>query len=231
MKYRILTVIIVLFAFLNMTVSALGYEYSITSGDNFTYAKQDDDLTQIAKRLNMTAEELDKYFSDNKLIYLAVSDDAKSQIKISVSEDNFSKKVSDISMLDDQSLLEFAKSFGKDASSIVTNNERKFVLVKNTLKDSGGIYTVTQYITICDGKIFYVTCYNDGTDVSKEISNAFSTLKLNPLSAESNDFDILSIVIIVGIIVFSAVAIIMVVGIIRLKVKDLKENEDEKIEN
>ena len=96
MKYRILTVIIVLLTILNMTVSALGYEYSITPSDNFTFAKQGDDLTKIAKKLNMTTDDLNKYFSDNKLIYLAVSDDVKSQIKISVTEDEFSKKVNDI---------------------------------------------------------------------------------------------------------------------------------------
>ena len=51
-----------------MTVSALGYEYSITPSDNFTFAKQGDDLTKIAKKLNMTTDDLNKYFSDNKLI-------------------------------------------------------------------------------------------------------------------------------------------------------------------
>ena len=150
MKYRILTVIIVLLTILNMNVSALGYEYSITPSDNFTFAKQGDDLTKIAKKLNMTTDDLNKYFSDNKLIYLAVSDDVNSQIKISVTEDEFSKKVNDISLLDDNALNNFAKSLSSD-SSIVTNNDRKFVLVNDTHKDSGGIYTVTQYISICDG--------------------------------------------------------------------------------
>ena len=230
MKYRILTVIVVLFTVLNMTVGALGYEYSITPSDNFTFAKQGDDLTQIAKKLNMNTEDLNKYFSDNKLIYLAVSDDAKSQIKLSVSEDEFSKKVSDISSLDDNALNDFAKSLSSD-SSIVTNNDRKFVLVKSTLKDSGGIYTVTQYVTICDSKIFYLMGYNNGEDTDKEISDAFISFRLSQLSAESDDYDILSIVVIAGIVVFSVIAIIMIVGIIRLKIKDSKENENGKIEN
>lgn len=230
MKYRILTVIIVLLTILNMNVSALGYEYSITPSDNFTFAKQGDDLTKIAKKLNMTTDDLNKYFSDNKLIYLAVSDDVKSQIKISVTEDEFSKKVNDISLLDDNALNNFAKSLSSD-SSIVTNNDRKFVLVNDTHKDSGGIYTVTQYITICDGKTFYFIGYNDGKDISKEISSVFKTFTLNQQQSDSADNNVFSIVIIIGIVVFGMVAIIMVIGIIRLKIKDYKESKDEKIEN
>lgn len=230
MKYRILTVIIVLLTILNMTVSALGYEYSITPSDNFTFAKQGDDLTQIAKKLNMTTDDLNKYFSDNKLIYLAVSDDVKSQIKISVTEDEFSKKVNDISLLDDNALNNFAKSLSSD-SSIVTNNDRKFVLVNDTHKDSGGIYTVTQYITICDGKTFYFIGYNDGKDISKEITSVFKTFTLNQQQSDSADNNVFSIVIIISIVVFSVIAIIMVIGIIRLKIKDYKESKDEKIEN
>lgn len=230
MKYRILTVIIVLLTILNMTVSALGYEYSITPSDNFTFAKQGDDLTQIAKKLNMTTDDLNKYFSDNKLIYLAVSDDVKSQIKISVTEDEFSKKVNDISLLDDNALNNFAKSLSSD-SSIVTNNDRKFVLVNDTHKDSGGIYTVTQYITICDGKTFYFIGYNDGKDISKKITSVFKTFTLNQQQSDSADNNVFSIVIIIGIVVFSMVAIIMLIGIIRLKIKDYKESKDEKIEN
>ncbi|MBR3592117.1 MAG: hypothetical protein IKL46_04630 [Clostridia bacterium] len=230
MKYRILTVIIVLLTILNMTVSALGYEYSITPSDNFTFAKQGDDLTQIAKKLNMTTDDLNKYFSDNKLIYLAVSDDVKSQIKISVTEDEFSKKVNDISLLDDNALNNFAKSLSSD-SSIVTNNDRKFVLVNDTHKDSGGIYTVTQYITICDGKTFYFIGYNDGKDISKEITSVFKTFTLNQQQSDSADNNVFSIVIIIGIVVFSVIAIIMVIGIIRLKIKDYKESKGEKIEN
>lgn len=213
-----------------MTVSALGYEYSITPSDNFTFAKQGDDLTQIAKKLNMTTDDLNKYFSDNKLIYLAVSDDVKSQIKISVTEDEFSKKVNDISLLDDNALNNFAKSLSSD-SSIVTNNDRKFVLVNDTHKDSGGIYTVTQYITICDGKTFYFIGYNDGKDISKEITSVFKTFTLNQQQSDSADNNVFSIVIIIGIVVFGMVAIIMVIGIIRLKIKDYKESKDEKIEN
>ena len=230
MKYRILTVIIVLLTILNMTVSALGYEYSITPSDNFTFAKQGDDLTQIAKKLNMTTDDLNKYFSDNKLIYLAVSDDVKSQIKISVTEDEFSKKVNDISLLDDNALNNFAKSLSSD-SSIVTNNDRKFVLVNDTHKDSGGIYTVTQYITICDGKTFYFIGYNDGKDISQEITSVFKTFTLNQQQSDSADNNVFSIVIIIGIVVFSVIAIIMVIGIIRLKIKDYKESKGEKIEN
>ena len=127
-------------------------------------------------------------------------------------------------------LNNFAKSLSSD-SSIVTNNDRKFVLVNDTHKDSGGIYTVTQYITICDGKTFYFIGYNDGKDISKEITSVFKTFTLNQQQSDSADNNVFSIVIIIGIVVFSVIAIIMVIGIIRLKIKDYKESKGEKIEN
>lgn len=229
MKYRILTVIVILITLLNITVNAAGYEYNISSGDNFISAKHGDDLTQIAKKLNMSTDELNAYFNENELIYLAVSDDGKSQIKLSVYQDGFSSMVNDISQLNDNDLKEFANSFGENENNIVVSNDRKFVLVKHTREDSGGTYTVTQYITICNNKTFYFAGYNDGVDTSNEITAAFESFKLNEVETEPQNNNIYPIIINVGVVIFSIVAIVMIIGIIRLKIQAPKESDENEV--
>ena len=230
MKYRILAVTVLLIALLSLTVNAADYEYSISPDDNFISAKSGDDLTQIAQRLNMTTDKLNTYFSENELIYFAVSQDGKSQIKLSVYQDAFSSAVNDISQLTDADLIEFANSFDKSSDNIVVNNDRKFVLVKHTRKDSGGSYTVTQYVTICNHKTFYFAGYNDGEDTSDEIISAFESFKLNEVKAkpESNN-NVYLIIINIGVVIFGVVAIVMIVGIIRLKIKAPKEFDENEV--
>lgn len=213
MKIKILALIVVLTTLLSVNVYAAGYEYTLSPGDGFTSANRGDDLTDIAKKLNMTTKELDKYFDEYGLLYLAVSDDIKTQIKLSAVTDEFSSAVSDISYLSDDQLKEFINAIssdGKKPYEMVTNLDRKYIKVKNTLQDSGGIYTATQYITICDSKTFYLFCYNEGEDTSKEVQKIFKSFSLNAAPDTT-----VNIFIIAGIAFFTALAFIMIIGIIR----------------
>ncbi len=218
MKYRISAVIVILLALFSISVSAASYEYSILLSDNFTSAQYGDDLTEISQKLNMSKDDLNSYFSENGLIYLAVSHDAKTQIKLSAFNDNFSSTVNDISQLDDYALGEFANTIGENTDSspdIITNNGRKYICVKSTRNDRGGIYTVTQYITICNNKTFYFAGYNDGDDTSNEIISSFESFSLTENQPDNSHYTGLITIIIVGVIIFSALAVIMIIGIIK----------------
>ena len=129
MKYRILTVVIVLISLLSLTVSAAELEYIISPGDSFTTVKSGENLSLIADELNMTADELNTYFNQNEIKYFAISKETKSQIKISVCSNDFSKKTSDIAYLDNEALAEFAKSFDVSNDNIINNNNRKYVCI------------------------------------------------------------------------------------------------------
>ena len=218
MKYRILAVIVVLLAIFNVNVFAASYEYHISPGANFTSAQCGDDLTQISVKLNMTADELNTYFNKNGLLYLAVSDDAKTQIRISAFTDNFSSVVNDMSELDETELNEFISAIDNNNignANVVFNNDRKFISVKSTRLDSGGTYTVTQFITICNNKTFYFSGYNDGEDTSDEIISAFKSFTLQEIPIDTPNCTVPSTLIIVGIIAFSILAIVMIVGIVK----------------
>ncbi len=230
MKYRILAVIVILVALFSINVSAATYEYSISPSDNFTTAQHGDDLTEISQKLNMSADDLNSYFNKNGLIYLAVSDDAKTQIRLSAFTDNFSSAVNDIAYLDDVGITEFVNAVSEDAQNpavTIINNDRKFVCVKSTHKDSGGIYTVTQYITICNNKTFYLAGYNEGEDTSADITAAFESFYLSEKEMPTPNYTLPIILIIIGITVFLTLAVLMIIGIIRLSTKTKKNNNQD----
>lgn len=218
MKYRVLAVIAILLTILSLTVGAVNYDYDISLNSNFVSARYGDDLGAIAEKLNMTTDELNGYFSQNNLLFLAVSDDAKTQIKLSAFTDNFSSAVYDIANLDQSGLEEFKTAVGSDNENTFysqSSDGRKFIAVKSTLQDSGGIYTVTQYITICDSKTFYLSCYNEGDDTSPEIETAFKSFSLKTVQSETQNADFTLIFIILGIALFAVIAIVMIIGIIK----------------
>lgn len=221
MKYRFLTVIIILIGLFSLTVSAAGLEFNISTDDSFIGVNREDDLTQISNELDMTADELNTYFNRNGIEYFAISKDTKSQIKISTFSNDFSKQVVDISLLDDAALDEFAKTFDVNSDSIIENNDRKFICVKSSEKSGESTYTVTQYITIFNNQMVYFTGYNPGENTTGEITAAFDTFELN---TPSNNINLYLILIVSGIVIFSIVAVVMVIGIVKLR--NSKEVED-----
>lgn len=229
MKYRILAAIVILVALFSINVSATTYEYSISPSNSFTSVQYGDDLTEISQKLNMSTDDLSVYFNKNGLVYLAVSDDAKTQIRLSAFTDNFSSAVSDISYLDQNALNEFMSAVSEDGENsceLVTSNGRKYIVVKDTLQDSGGAYTVTQYITICDSKTFYLSCYNEGEDTSDEIHSVFNGFYLKSIETEEGTNNTPLVFIAIGVIIFTCLAIAMIIGIIKkLTAKENKEYE------
>lgn len=218
MKTRIFNILVILITVLLLSAASTNNEFTISLGKEFISAKPGDNLESVSQKLSMTTGELNSYFTQNGLLYLAVTDDAKTQIKISTYSDNFSSEVSDIANLNDEMLNSFVNTIGEKSSSpatIVLNGERKFVCVKDIHKDSGGVYTVTQYITICNNKTYYFVGYNDGEDTSAQIKSAFESFEVINRQEPTTDYTPQMILIIAGIVVFSIVAIIMIVGIVK----------------
>lgn len=226
MKYRILAIALIVFMLFSVSVYASSYEYTILTNDNFISAKQNDDLTDISEKLNMSPQDLHTYYTKNGLLFIAVSLDGKTQVKLAAFTDNFSSEVGDISYLDDSVMTEFIEAVSDNSENpakVVTNNDRKFLCVKDTLKDSGGTYTVTQYITIYNNQTFYFTGYNDGEDTSQDITDIFKSFKLGVSASDStvntvqssDDLVMPTILIYLGVAIFVIIAIIALWGILK----------------
>lgn len=234
MKNKILTltaVALLIISLFSVTVSA-DASFTVLSGDNFTSAYAGDDLSNIAAKLETSTQELSSYFKENNLLYFAVSDDKKTQIKLSSFTDNFSSAVNDISYLSDRQLEEFINSVSNDNAyncNVITNNNRKFIQTKSTRVDSGGTYTVTQYVTICNNQTFYFVGYNEGETTSDDILNAFNGFSITEIQDDKNEKagTLTLVAIIILIVAFSVLAVIMIVGILkRIKRPESTENQD-----
>lgn len=238
MKYRFLAITATLIMLFSITVSASSYDFTISSNDNFISTQSDDTLTAVSEKLNTTPKELEAYLKENNIIYIAVSRNNKSQIKISALTDNFSSKVGDISRLDDAGIKEFTASISKNSNSpakIVENGGRKYICVKDTLNDENGTYTVTQYITICNNKTYYFSANNPGDVTSDEITTLFNSFKLIETTSDksaNSENDWIYILINCGVVAFGVTAIILIVSIVITYVKAKKEpNCEDKTES
>ena len=227
MKTRIFNILVILITILLLSAATVSKDFSISLGEEFVSVQSGDNLDAISQKLSMTTAQLKSYFDDG-LLYLAVTDDSKTQIKISSYTNNFSSEVVDISNLDDQMLYEFAETIDDKSASpatIVLNRDRKYVRIKDVHKDSGGIYTVTQYVTICNKKTYHFVAYNDGEETSDLVNSAFESFEITNLQKPSAEYTPKLIIIMVGIVIFSIIAIVMVIGIIKQTRNNPEEGE------
>lgn len=235
MKNKILTLTVIALLILSLfsiTVCAADVNFTVVSGNNFTSAYKGDDLSGVASKLDMSSEELSTYFKENNLLYFAVSDDKQTQIKLSAFTDNFSSAVNDISYLSDKQLDEFINSVSNDNANncnVILNNNRKFIQTQSTRADSGGTYTVTQYITICNNQTFYFVGYNGGETTSPDIVNAFNGFSLTEVSdkaaEKSSNFVLIAIIVLTA--AFFVLAVIMIIGILKRVTRNKGCTEDD----
>lgn len=232
MKLRFICIVAVLLCVFSINVSAAKskvFELELSKDYNTLY--QGEDAAPMAKRLDMETKELKSYMEENGVLMLAVSKDKSRQIRVIEEQTEFSSLAEDISAMDKTSLNEFAQVVTADnnaAFSYVTNNNRKYIKFSETLSDSGGSYVMTQYVTICGGKIYRYCFYNSGKTEIAAADETFNGFKL--LDFEEKKLPgWLSIVFVLGIAVFAAISIALFVGIIREKRLEKAKAEGERL--
>ncbi len=228
MKTKIFVLSIVLVLLFGFCVQAQEAEFNISVPNDFTVVYKGDNVDTLANQLNIDKSALTEYFTKKGTIYFAASTDGKTQVRISCFNDNFSSEVGDISRLDQTGINEFLSAVGDDKdANIVENNDRKFVVIKSRLKDSGGTYTVTQYVTIANNKTYYLSCYNDGEDISKQIEDVFKSFSITLPDIDVPDFATQKLIVYIGIALFSVIAIVMIISILKSKLNEKGENYEQ----
>lgn len=175
--------------------------------DFLVFGKQTD---EVAKVLGMSESQVETFCEENKITYLAVNSDNTKQIRRAEFQDEFSKKLVDISALEDQKILEFSSlvsSFGDAKGTVVNQGDMKFLKVELETTDSGGRYHLTQYVTISDSRKITLTFYTaDGQDksyIGEEFQSQF------PQKTDYKPY------IIVGVILFALIGAVVAVFIIK----------------
>ncbi len=221
-------VFLIISAMLCFTAFGAERSFGITADSSYKECYFDESKSEVSKRLGVTESELDNFFAENNVKYLAVSEDKQSQIRISVYEDGFSKKTENISAYSDNEIKKLAKKLteGKDLKSeIYSQNSVKYIKITENLKDSGGEFTATQFITVADGKMYNVSFYGAGNKTDQSVYRTLGTFKINSKAFDKRTPIIVLALIAVGIAVFAGLISLMIVRI--FKDRKTEENADE----
>lgn len=169
-------------------------------------------------------------------LFLGLEPNSKAQITVKSWSTDFSKKIADLSLLNDESLTSTAKQLvtAKGASyKTVSANGMKLIEVRLNGKDSGGSFCSVQYITVCNSNFYSLNFTFSGVINDQKVSLAWDTLSTFEIETDINKstWDIGSVLVVIllglAIIATAAFAVIIVYTIIR----DVKKRRTDPTEN
>ena len=101
-------------------------------------------------------------------------------------------------------------------------NSKKYIQISKLEEDAGGEYISSQFITVCNGKIYNISFYNDGKKLDKNCYKILDTFEVMRSSVPQKAPMYIIVIIAFGIAVSATVIIIMILGIIK---DEKKKNE------
>lgn len=205
------------FAAVTLTVFAAKTNVKIKVDKEFTVLSKGENEEELASILGITADELKEYCSENGIEYLAVNSDNTKQVKLSVQQTEFSSAAINFSNLSDENIeavIPEIIGISNVKSEIKNKNGQKFAVIDLSSYDSGGDYTVNQYITVADKKLFVLSVYtSEGNDTgyADEIFESLYSGDFNRIKPTGNSYSYVivgAIVILVGVCAFVTVTLI-----------------------
>ncbi len=227
-KYFVLIVAIVsVFSFCAFSSSG---DFQINAGDGYFSCYKNGSKNKVVDRLNEISKSDNKYtvkkfesmLSKNSIEFFAVNKYDSSQIRVSVYSDEISEKIQDMSIRTDKEIKEYAENLVADTDltyKLYSKNSKKYIEISKTEKDGGGEYISSQFITICNGDIYNISFYNDGTKLKKESYDILSSFEINDSNAGPKMPVFTFVIIALAIAALITVIVIMVLGIIKDKKK------------
>ena len=161
-------------------------------------------------------------------LFLGVEPSTKAQIAVKSWSTDFSKKIGDLSLLNDEALSKTAKELVtvKGASyKTVSANGMKLIEIRLNGKDSGGAFCSVQYITICNNNFYSLNFSFAGNVDTQKVELAWSTLATLKIKSNigNGDLDFGSILIIILLSLAILAAAVIAVIIIYSIIKDIKK--------
>lgn len=169
-------------------------------------------------------------------LFLGVEQSTKAQISVKYWSTDFSKKIEDFSLLDDEALTKAAKELVQSKGSAyktVSANGMKLIEIRSNTKDSGGDFCSVQYVTVCNKGFYSLNFTFAGNLNDQKVQTAWDTLTTFEIETDINDgvWDVDTILIIVllgaGVLAAVVLAVVIVVSII----KDIKKHRADATEN
>ncbi len=197
------------------TFFCLLFSFTVSANEEFMVYGEDNGKMKVI--LGMSDKELEEYIAKNKITYFAINGNNTKQIKRTEFTDSFSKKAVDLSVLGDAEIFELSEDisgFSNAKGEIINYADFKFLKFSLGTKDSGGEYTLTQYITVKNAQNIVLSFYTASGENEDYIEKMFR-------EQFKSEVDYKPFIVVVGVILFSLIAVVIVVLII----KDLKKKE------
>lgn len=211
-----------------LSVFADGTGIKINAGKEFTVLSSGKNEKELASILGITENELIGYCRENSIEYLAVNRDNTKQIRLSVNQTEFSSAVINFSNLSDENIAAVVPDIvgvSNVKCETVDKNGQKFAKVRLSSSDSGGDYTVSQYITAANKKLFILsvcTAADKDADYADEIFEGFDSGDFNHTKSTKNGYN--------GIIVGAIVILAVVCAFVTITlIRDIRSDSAAKI--
>ncbi len=225
MKLKILTVtLLVVSLIFTLSVSAVSDVKLSVDDEFFTLS---DDIDKLCEITGQTEKEIREYCSAEGIVFLALNEKNTKQIKVTSKKTAFSEKVGNISFMNESEIKEIASLLIKDFSNakfaIEEKNSQKFIYTESLLKDSGGEYTQTNYITVADECIYtlsFSTSSEESTDYIKPIFASFDCGAFLNFNASQN------VTGVAGTVVISLIGLWVLYTLVRDLRNDRKPKEE-----
>ncbi len=176
----------------------------------------EDDIDYFCSAFDMNDCDIIDYFEQNNITYFAMNKDNTKQIKRMEFVDEFSQKAVDLSVLQDDEILKLSgdiSGFPDAKGEVVKHAGLKFLKLRLESKDSGGNYTLTEYITVKEAKKVILAFYTANGEDETYMECAY----IEQFKPKTDYKPFLS----VGIVIFVFIGLIAVAFII----KDIKQKE------
>lgn len=199
------------------TVHAETAAYSLKTPDGFTGADADADKSALAAIFGMTEAQLDGYFEEKGILYLAANSDYSEQICLTACETEFSRRTVSFSRLNETELAEISESLAGDSfdNGGVVKSADGAPYIRLTLRGTQG-YTVTEYLTVGSCTLYTLRVTSD-KDAEALAETVFSGLSIRDKAAaqESASQSVYTLLAAAGIALFATVAVWLTYTVIR----------------
>lgn len=243
---------ILIFALLSLWVTGVFAEtvaedsanrLSVTLPDNYVLLNTDtaEDNVELIESLGYSLSSFKSYLKPTEngavqTLFLGVEPSTKAQISAKSWSTDFSKKIGDFSLLEQEALSKTAKELvtAKGASyKSVSANGMVLLEIRLNGKDSGGKFCSIQYITVCNGNFYSLNFTFAGSVNEQRVELAWNTLSTFKIKSDLNKsaWDAGSIFIIVLLSLAIIGAAVLAVVIVFSIVKDIKKRRADPDEN
>ncbi len=220
MKTKVFALFLALMCLFSITAFAAtptDVDISLNLGEEFFIITEDSvsKNEEIVENLGYTKSSFKALFTKGTLVAFILHADTKSQIQIRAEETQFSKKMEDLSLLEGENLWAVATELSSKAQSIVNVGDTAFVYSVSQITDDAGSYSVSQYITIKNGRLYTFNFYSNSADADFEqqvlTAAQIKTIKKKATLTETVVLILMSVLILgfvvaMGFLIFSIVS-------------------------